>query len=93
MPLHAGDIYTIIDQTKIRTNNQGFKYFRLKYWDGKNWIVRFIKSNDTDWIALPERRIEEMALDKVIARSPPHEQLDAIIMEEKNEAGGGKLRR
>jgi hypothetical protein len=87
MPLQEGDIYTILNQAKIRKDNQGFRYFRLKYWDGRNWIVRFIKSNDTDWIALSESRIMDMIYDKTIVKSPPHEQLDAIIMEEKNEKG------
>jgi hypothetical protein len=87
-----GDIYTIHDQIKIRKENQGFKYFRLKYWDGHNWIVRFIKADDTDWIALTENRIADMIYDKVIERAPPEEQLDAIIMEGKNEAGGWKFK-
>ena len=85
-----GDIYAIHDQTKIRKENQGFKYFRLKYWDGHNWIVRFIKADDTDWIALTENRITDMIYDRVIEKSTPEEQLDAIIMESKNEAGGWK---
>jgi hypothetical protein len=88
-PLTEGDIYTIKDQTKIRNSNQGFKYFRLKYWDGYNWIVRFIKADDTDWIALSETRIGDMVYEGIIAKASPHEQLDAIIMEGKNEAGGG----
>ena len=93
MPLTAGDIYTIHDQDKIRRDNQGFQYFRLKYWDGRNWIVRFIKANDTDWIALPEGRILDMIMSKAISRSSPAEQLDAIIMESKHNPSNMKLRK
>ena len=88
-PLTEGDIYTILDQTKIRKQNQGFHYFRLKYWDGHNWIVRFIKADDTDWIALSEGRIADMVYGNIIKKASPHEQLDALIMEGKNESGGG----
>jgi hypothetical protein len=91
-PFAEGDIYTIHDQTHIRKENQGFKYFRLKYWDGHNWIVRFIKAYDTDWIALTEGRIAGMIYDRVIEKASSEEQLDAIIMEGKNEAGGWKSR-
>ena len=90
--LTEGDIYTIHDQTNIRKENQGFKYFRLKYWDGHNWIVRFIKTDDTDWIGLSEGRIAGMICDSVIERATADEQLDAIIMEGKNEFGGWKSR-
>ena len=88
--LIEGDIYTVQDQMRIRKENQGFKYFRLKYWDGHNWIVRFIKTDDTDWIGLSESRITGMICDNVIAKATAQEQLDAIIMEGKNEAGGWK---
>ena len=88
--LAEGDIYTIHDQTNIRKQNQGFKYFRLKYWDGHNWIVRFIKTDDTDWIGLSEGRITGMISDNVIEKATAAEQLEAIIMEGKNESGGWK---
>jgi len=90
--LSEGDIYAIHDQTNIRKENQGFKYFRLKYWDGHNWIVRFIKRDDTDWIGLSKSRIMDMICDDVIEKATPAEQLDAIIMEGKNESGGWKVK-
>ncbi len=77
---------------KSGKKNQGLKYFRLKYWDGHNWIVPFIKADDTDWIALTENHITGMIHDKVIEKASPEEQLDAIIMEGKNEAGGWKFK-
>ena len=88
--LEEGTIYTIKNQNSMREGYKRFKYFRLKYWDGHNWIIRFIKSNATDWIALPESRIFSLINNRDIEKASPHETLDAILMERKNEGEGWK---
>ena len=83
MTLKEGDIFTIINKSKIKKDND-FKYFKLKYWDGKKWIARFIKSDDTDWISMSESKIFEMINTNVICSSSFSEILEAIVMEKKN---------
>ena len=84
MNLKEGDVYTVLLQNHLKKAQQGFKYFRIKYWDGRDWIVRFIRPGDTDWIALDESQIFSMIDRKVIREATPHERLDAIIMELKS---------
>lgn len=79
MMLKEGDTFTILDSASVR--NKYFKYFKIKYWDGKNWIVRFIDNYDTDWIALNESEIFRMLNLKAIRYSKLHEKLEAIILE------------
>jgi hypothetical protein len=81
VPLKEGDVYTILNQSKLRKENQGFKYFRLVRWDGKIWIIRFIKASDSDWISMTEARLFDMIQNKAIRMSTPIEKLDAIVME------------
>lgn len=85
MQFKEGEIFTILKQKGVRKENQGFRYFKLKYWDGRNWIVRFIKKGDTDWIALSEARIQEMLINNIIEIARPKDMLEAVMLEKKSE--------
>ena len=80
-----GDVYTILKPQFFREGPKGFKYIRLKYWDGHNWIIRFLKDKDTDWIAISEVRLAGLIDNKTVEKARPHDALDAVMIEKKFE--------
>ena len=81
--LQEGAIYVIKKQNNLREGTRHYKYIVLKYWNGRHWIVRFLKDSDTDWIALTEARILSMIGDGVIVLPDAHERLEAVMIEKK----------
>lgn len=80
MKFEEGDIYTIKKHDDYR-ELKNYKYIRLQRWDGRHWIVRFIKENDTDWIALTELKLLILVNAEAIVKADYHEIFEAKVME------------
>jgi hypothetical protein len=77
-------VFLILDPEVFKRSEQGYKFIRLKYWDGYHWIARFLKKDDTDWIALTENRIKELIMYRAIRFANPFERFESALWEKRN---------
>lgn len=80
MTLKEGKIFTIINPRLLEKRYRGFKYMRLKYWDGRSWIVTFFDKDDSDWVAMSDSKIFSMLGNRIIREPNVNEKLEIQII-------------